>query len=513
MPADGYTALFERLLDHPLIEVRTGVEFADVREPYDHLVWTGPIDEYYGRRFGALPVPRAALRDRDARDAGRRAACSRSRSSTTRPRTSPYTRVTEYRHLTGQDHGASTLHYEYPSAEGDPYYPVPRPENRALYQRYAALAATRDGRHLRRPARPLPVPEHGSGRRAGALSVRGYLRPRTLACMPEPFVSALMAAYNAEPFVAEAIESALAQDWPADRLEVVVVDDGSTDGTAAVVSSYVERLPGRVRLIRQANGGPCAAVNTALAAARGEWLGLLDADDAWPADKLRVQGEVLRCAACGRAGLRRHARDRRARRRDPGVLAGGRAGDPRGPLRRRAARGQRRDRVLAADARVGRRADPGRDPLHRLVVRGARRARLRASPTSPSRARSTASTAATSRSASGPDPRARAAQGADASCAGSCAGCEPGMATARGLATAWTYFEHCERELAALGEAGAEVSDADRAEARRELAGAGVRRPRGAAGRARRAPGRRLAAGSVGRAGRRAAARALVRAA
>jgi UDP-galactopyranose mutase len=53
----------------------------------------------------------------------------------------PYTRVTEYRHLTGQVHAASTLHYEYPSAEGDPYYPVPRPENRALYQRYAALAA------------------------------------------------------------------------------------------------------------------------------------------------------------------------------------------------------------------------------------------------------------------------------------------------------------------------------------------------------------------------------------
>ncbi|WP_157591981.1 glycosyltransferase [Solirubrobacter soli] len=111
--------------------------------------------------------------------------------------------------------------------------------------------------------------------------------------MCEPFVSALMAAYNAEAFVGEALESALAQDWPADRLEVVVCDDGSTDGTAAVVRGYETRFPGRVRLIRQANGGPCAAVNTALAAARGEWLGLLDADDAWPVDKLRVQGAVL----------------------------------------------------------------------------------------------------------------------------------------------------------------------------------------------------------------------------
>src|SRR4051794_41680635 len=103
-----------------------------------------------------------------------------------------------------------------------------------------------------------------------------------------------MAAYDAEAFVGEAIESALAQDWPSERLEVVVCDDGSTDATAAVVASYVERYPGRVRLIRQANGGPCAAVNAALAAARGEWLGLLDADDVWPRDKLRVQGEVLK---------------------------------------------------------------------------------------------------------------------------------------------------------------------------------------------------------------------------
>src|SRR5690349_5141074 len=109
--------------------------------------------------------------------------------------------------------------------------------------------------------------------------------------MPEPMVTALMAAYNAESFVAQAIESALAQDWPEDRLEIVVVDDGSTDRTAEVVERYV--ATGRVRLIRQANAGPCGAVNTALAAARGEWLALLDADDAWPPDKLRVQGEVL----------------------------------------------------------------------------------------------------------------------------------------------------------------------------------------------------------------------------
>src|SRR4051812_42423719 len=110
----------------------------------------------------------------------------------------------------------------------------------------------------------------------------------------EPLVTALMAAYNAEPFIAEALDSALAQDWPEDRLEIVVVDDGSTDGTAAVVRGYVDKHPGRVRLVQQQNGGPCAATNTALAHARGQWLGMLDADDAWPPDKLRVQGALLR---------------------------------------------------------------------------------------------------------------------------------------------------------------------------------------------------------------------------
>jgi UDP-galactopyranose mutase len=140
MPADGYTALFERLLDHPLIEVRTGVEFEDVREPYDHLVWTGPIDEYYGRRFGALPY--RSLRFETETRATPRGELLQPVAVINHPaETTPYTRVTEYRHLTGQVADVSTLHYEYPSAIGDPYYPVPRPENRALYNRYAALAA------------------------------------------------------------------------------------------------------------------------------------------------------------------------------------------------------------------------------------------------------------------------------------------------------------------------------------------------------------------------------------
>ncbi len=144
MPADGYTALFERLLDHPLIEVRCGVEFEDVTETYDHLVWTGPIDEYYDRRFGALPY--RSLRFETATVPTPGGGLVQPVAVINQPAEDvAYTRVTEYRHLTGQRSDVSTLHYEYPSAVGDPYYPVPRPENRELYNRYAALAARERG--------------------------------------------------------------------------------------------------------------------------------------------------------------------------------------------------------------------------------------------------------------------------------------------------------------------------------------------------------------------------------
>ena len=108
-----------------------------------------------------------------------------------------------------------------------------------------------------------------------------------------PTVSALVPAFNAEAFVEEAVRSALDQDYPADRLRVVVVDDGSTDGTAAVVQRLADEAGGRVRLVRQDNRGLVGAVNRAAAEADGELLALLDADDAWPADKIRRQVAVL----------------------------------------------------------------------------------------------------------------------------------------------------------------------------------------------------------------------------
>jgi glycosyltransferase involved in cell wall biosynthesis len=112
-----------------------------------------------------------------------------------------------------------------------------------------------------------------------------------------PTVTALIAAHDAEAFIGEALDSALAQDYPAGLLDVLVVDDGSTDATAAIVADRGERHPGRVRLLRRERGGNGAAVTTGLPAVRGELTAFLDADDAWPPDKLRRQVAALPASA------------------------------------------------------------------------------------------------------------------------------------------------------------------------------------------------------------------------
>ncbi len=100
--------------------------------------------------------------------------------------------------------------------------------------------------------------------------------------MTGPLVTVVMAVYNAEAFLAEALDSVYAQDY--EPLEVVLVDDGSTDGSAAIAQSY----PG-LRYLRQENGGPSAARNAAIAAARGELVAVADADDVQLPGRLPVQ--------------------------------------------------------------------------------------------------------------------------------------------------------------------------------------------------------------------------------
>ena len=141
MPKDGYTAMFERMLDHPNIDVRTGVDFERIRDrvEFDRLVYTGPIDEFFGHRFGKLPYRSLEFRHETiAQEWLQPVAVINYPEEDV-----PYTRVTEYKHLTGQESRQTSVTYEYARAEGDPYYPIPRPENQALYKRYEALAEER----------------------------------------------------------------------------------------------------------------------------------------------------------------------------------------------------------------------------------------------------------------------------------------------------------------------------------------------------------------------------------
>jgi UDP-galactopyranose mutase len=143
MPARGYTAMFENMLDHPNIEIELGVDFEDVRDEviFDHVIYTGPIDEYFGHRYGELPYRSLEFRHETLDMEWRQPVAVINYPSPE----APYTRVTEYKHLTGQTHRKTSITYEFPRAEGDPYYPIPRAENQALYKRYEALALSEPG--------------------------------------------------------------------------------------------------------------------------------------------------------------------------------------------------------------------------------------------------------------------------------------------------------------------------------------------------------------------------------
>jgi UDP-galactopyranose mutase len=138
MPADGYARLFENMLDHPNITVETGVEFKDVEAEgvFDQLIFTGPVDEYFAHRFGPLPYRSLSFRHVTVDQEWFQPV-----GTVNYPDEAvPYTRISEYKHITGQTHPKTTVTYEYPSAEGEPYYPIPRAENQALFKRYEALA-------------------------------------------------------------------------------------------------------------------------------------------------------------------------------------------------------------------------------------------------------------------------------------------------------------------------------------------------------------------------------------
>ncbi|WP_167707409.1 UDP-galactopyranose mutase [Xanthomonas arboricola] len=139
MPLHGYTRMFERMLDHPNIKVMLNTDYREIRDEldYDQLVYSGPVDEYFDYCYGKLPY-RSLRFEHSTVDQEH----FQSVATVNYPAEDvAYARITEYKHLTGQQHPKTSLTHEYPSAEGDPYYPIPRAENAELYRRYERLAA------------------------------------------------------------------------------------------------------------------------------------------------------------------------------------------------------------------------------------------------------------------------------------------------------------------------------------------------------------------------------------
>ncbi len=137
MPLQGYTRMFERMLQHPNIHVLLNSDYRDIKAliPHAQLIYSGPVDEYFDHCYGKLPY-RSLRFQWETRDM----ATAQSAPVINYPNDHLYTRVTEFKYLSGQEHPKTTLVYEFPTDEGDPYYPVPTAANAALYARYQALA-------------------------------------------------------------------------------------------------------------------------------------------------------------------------------------------------------------------------------------------------------------------------------------------------------------------------------------------------------------------------------------
>ena len=145
MPLHGYTRLFENMLDHPNIKIMLNCDYREIEKeiPYGEMIYTGPVDAYFDYCFGKLPY-----RSLEFKHETHDVPVYQSAPVVNYPNEHLYTRVTEFKYLTGQEHAKTSIVYEFPRDEGDAYYPVPRKQNAALYTKYQALAQTTAGVHF-----------------------------------------------------------------------------------------------------------------------------------------------------------------------------------------------------------------------------------------------------------------------------------------------------------------------------------------------------------------------------
>lgn len=139
MPLHGYTAMFRKMLSHPNIKIMLNTDYKEVIDliPHKKLIYSGPVDAYFDYCYGKLPYRSLEFKfetiDQEY---------FQPTGTVNYPNEQAFTRITDFKYLTGQKHPKTAIVYEYPRAEGDPYYPVPRPENAEVYKKYQQLADT-----------------------------------------------------------------------------------------------------------------------------------------------------------------------------------------------------------------------------------------------------------------------------------------------------------------------------------------------------------------------------------
>lgn len=145
MPANGYTEMFKRMLNHENIQIKLAVDYqtAAAEINYKKTIYTGPIDEYFNFKLGKLPYrslrfEHEHLKEENFQKVG----------TVNYPNDHEYTRITEFKHLTGSTGKGTSIVREYPTDQGDPYYPIPRKENENLFKKYQALALNEENVHF-----------------------------------------------------------------------------------------------------------------------------------------------------------------------------------------------------------------------------------------------------------------------------------------------------------------------------------------------------------------------------
>jgi UDP-galactopyranose mutase len=138
IPLYGYTRMFQKMLAHPNIKVLLNTDYKEIQNsiPFKKMIYTGPVDYFYDNCYGKLPYRSLEFKFETLEEE-----VFQKTGTVNYPNEHPYTRITEFKYLTGQKHPKTSIVYEFPKDEGDPYYPVPRPENAELYRKYHLLAA------------------------------------------------------------------------------------------------------------------------------------------------------------------------------------------------------------------------------------------------------------------------------------------------------------------------------------------------------------------------------------